>query len=322
MDVMQLAKEIVEGRRLTQEEDLSFLLTTDLEELQAGADYIREHLCGDKVDLCTIVNGRSGKCGEDCKYCAQSTHYHTSCEVYDFLDEETILAEARHNQEEGVDRFSIVTSGRALTGEEFEKCIHVYQRMKEELHIDLCASLGFLTKEQFVRLKEAGVSAIHDNIETSRRYFPQICSTHTFEGKLETIRAAKEAGLEVCSGGIIGMGETWEDRIDMAFTLSELGVSSIPINVLMPIKGTPLQDRPILKDTDALRTIAIFKFINPTADIRLAGGRMTMENNGQQAFKAGASATITGDMLTTSGSTIASDRAMLKDMGRSVVEKV
>ncbi len=321
MDVMKLAEEIVAGRRLKPTEDVNFFLDADLEELEKGADLIREKLCGDKVDLCTIINGRSGKCGEDCKYCAQSTHYHTSCDVYDFLDEETIFQEVLHNQQEGVDRFSIVTSGRALTGEEFEKCVHIYERMHRELHIDLCASLGFLTKEQFLRLKEAGVSAIHDNIETSAAYFPKICTTHTFEGKLKTIQMAKEAGLEVCSGGIIGMGESWQDRIDMAFTLADIGVSSIPINVLMPIKGTPLENMPVLPDQDALRTIAIFKYINPTADIRLAGGRMTMNDNGRHAFAAGASATITGDMLTTSGATIAQDRKMLADMGREVVAK-
>ncbi len=321
MNLMELAQEIVNGRRLTKEDDLSFLITTDLDELCDGADHIREKLCGEKVDLCTIINGRSGKCGEDCKYCAQSVHYDTDCQVYDFLDEEAIFQEALHNQTEGVDRFSIVTSGKALSGEEFEKCLRIYRRMHEELHIHLCASLGFLTPEQFHRLHEAGVTAYHDNIETSERYFPEICTTHSFAGKLATIKAAKAEGLEVCSGGIIGMGETWTDRIDMALTLSELGISSIPINVLMPIKGTPLQDRPVLSDAEALRTIAIFRYINPASDIRLAGGRMTMSNNGEKAFTSGASATITGDMLTTSGSTIASDRAMLTGMGREVIAK-
>lgn len=318
MDFMQLAKEIADGRRLKRGEDLHYFITGDLDELCSGADYIREKTCGEKVDLCTIINGRSGKCGEDCKYCAQSSRYDTNCEVYDFLDEDTIIREAAHNQKEGVDRFAIVTSGKALTGEEFEKCIHVFERMHRELKIHLCASLGFLTREQLHRLHMAGVTSYHDNIETSRRFFPHICTTHTFDEKLQTIRAAQDEGMCACSGGIIGMGENWDDRIDMAVTLAELGIESIPINVLMPIKGTPLENRPVLSDKEALRTIAMFRYINPTANIRLAGGRMTMANNGERTFLSGASATITGDMLTTSGSTIASDRAMLQAMGRNV----
>ncbi len=318
VDIARLADEIIAGRRLTSEDDLHFFIDCDLEELKAGADRIRKATCGDKVDLCTIINGRSGRCGEDCKYCAQSAHHHTSCEEYDFLDEDTIVNMARSNQEEGVDRFSIVTSGRALTGEEFDKAIHAFERMHKELKLDLCASMGFLTREQFVRLKEAGVTGYHDNIETSRRNFPNICTTHTFEGKIETIKTAQSVGIDVCSGGIIGMGETWEDRIDMALTLAELKVCSIPINVLMPIKGTPLENQPRLSEDDILRTMALFRYIAADANIRLAGGRMTLPEDGKEAFLSGASATITGNMLTTSGSTIKSDRAMLESLGRDV----
>ncbi len=318
MDVSKLAEEIIAGKRLGKEDDLSFFIDCDLEELKAGADKIRKAICGDKVDLCTIINGRSGRCGEDCKYCAQSAHYHTTCEEYEFLDEDTIVNMARSNQEEGVDRFSIVTSGKALTGEKFDKAIHAFERMHRELKLDLCASMGFLTREQLVRLKEAGVTGYHDNIETSRRNFPNICTTHTFEGKLETIRTAQEVGIDVCSGGIIGMGETWEDRIDMALTLAELKVCSIPINVLMPIKGTPLENQEPLSHDDILRTMALFRYICPDANIRLAGGRMTLPEDGKEAFSAGASATITGNMLTTSGSTIQSDKEMLTALGRDV----
>ncbi len=318
VNVLQLADEIITGKRLNKNEDLSFFITCDLEDLKTGADRIRAAICGDKVDLCTIINGRSGRCGEDCKYCAQSVHHHTSCEIYDFLDEDEIFEMARSNQEEGVDRFSIVTSGKALTGEEFDKAIHAFERMHRELKLDLCASMGFLTREQFVRLEEAGVTGYHDNIETSRRNFPNICTTHTFEGKLQTIRTAQEAGIDVCSGGIIGMGETWEDRIDMALTLAELKVCSIPINVLMPIKGTPLENQESLSEDDILRTMALFRYICPDSNIRLAGGRMTLPENGKEAFACGVSATITGNMLTTSGSTIKSDRAMLEAMGRDV----
>lgn len=316
--VRELATEIINGRRLTREEDLSYFITCDLAELQEGADRIRKAFRGERVDLCSIINGRSGKCTENCKFCAQSAHHHTACQEYDFLDEEEIIAQARANQDAGVNRFSIVDSGYGPSDEDFEKIIHVYQRMREELQINLCCSLGFMSAEQFHRLHEAGVTEIHCNIETSRRNFPNVCTTHTFDDKVNNIRRAKAEGLRVCSGGIIGMGETWEDRIDMALTLAELGVESIPINSLMPIAGTPLAHLARLKEEDILRTIAMFRYIAPEADIRLAGGRAMMADNGMQTFKAGASASITGNMLTTSGSTILSDRTMLTEMGRDV----
>ncbi len=318
MDLKKLADDIINGKRLTRKDDLSFFIDCELDALLEGADKIREYFCGDKVDLCTIINGRSGRCGEDCKYCAQSAHNHTNCEVYDFLPKEKILAEALANEKEGVDRFAIVTAGRSLSGEDFEKAIDAYETMHKECKLDLCASLGFLTKEQFHRLHEAGVTSYHDNIETSRRNFPNICTTHTYDEKIATIKAAQEEGFCVCSGGIIGMGETWEDRLDMAGSLAELGIMSIPINALMPIPGTPLENLEQLSENDILRTIAFFRYINPEANVRLAAGRALITNDGEAAFSGGASATITGNMLTTSGSTIESDKKLLSGMGRDV----
>lgn len=318
MDLKKLADDIINGKRLTRKDDLSFFIDCELDALLEGADKIREYFCGDKVDLCTIINGRSGRCGEDCKYCAQSAHNHTNCEVYDFLPKEKILAEALANEKEGVDRFAIVTAGRNLSGEDFEKAIDAYETMHKECKLDLCASLGFLTKEQFHRLHEAGVTSYHDNIETSRRNFPNICTTHTYDEKIATIKAAQEEGFCVCSGGIIGMGETWEDRLDMAVSLAELGIMSIPINALMPIPGTPLENLEQLSENDILRTIAFFRYINPEANVRLAAGRALITNDGEAAFSGGASATITGNMLTTSGSTIESDKKLLSGMGRDV----
>lgn len=319
MDMLKLADEIIGGRRITREDDLNMFLTCDLKELCQGADKIREAFVGEKVDLCSIINGRSGRCPEDCKYCAQSVHNHTACEIYDFLPEEKILEACKMNESEGVNRFAIVTAGRALSGEEFEKAIHAYETMKKECKIDLCASMGFLTKEQLHRLHEAGVTSYHHNIETSRRNFPNICTTHTYDMKIETLKIVKEEGMCACSGGIIGMGETWEDRLDMAISLAELGIDSIPINALMPIKGTPLENQEQLTEDDILRTIAFFRYINPDANIRLAAGRALLTNDGETAFESGASATITGNMLTTVAcATIRSDRKMLQDMGRDV----
>lgn len=319
MNALDLAQEIINGRRITREDDLSFFLQCDLKELCEGADRIREHFIGDKVDLCSIINGRSGRCPEDCKYCAQSAHHHTDCEIYDFLPEEKIVEACKLNESEGVDRFSIVTAGRALDGEEFDKAIHAFETMRRECKIDLCASMGFLDEEQLHRLHEAGVTSYHHNIETSRRNFPNICTTHTYEQKIETLKKVKAEGMCACSGGIIGMGETWEDRLDMAVSLAELGIDSIPINALMPIKGTPLENLPRLTEDEILRTIAFFRYINPLANIRLAAGRALLTNDGEIAFQSGASATITGNMLTTAAcATIRSDRQMLENLKRDV----
>lgn len=316
MKPLELADQIIAGRRLTREDNLCELVTCDLNELKEGADRIRKTFCGEKVDLCTIISGRSGKCSENCKFCAQSAFHHTNCEIYDFMDEDEIIAHAKANQEEGVDRFAIVDSGKGPAPEDFAKIIHVFERMHKELKIGLCCSLGFMTQEQFHRLHEAGVTSVHNNIETSRRFFPHICTTHTFDDKIANIRRAQKEGFCVCSGGIIGMGENWDDRIDMAVTLNELGIESIPINSLMPIKGTALEGLPRLTEDEIVRTIAIFRYINPEANIRLAGGRALMADNGLKTFEAGASASITGNMLTTSGSTIRQDKAMLQSLGR------
>lgn len=317
--MLALAKEIIEGKRLGRADNLSVFLNCDLQELCDGADMIREHFCGEKVDLCTIINGKSGKCSENCKYCAQSAHHKTQIQEYDYLPLEEIVKTALDNESQGVDRFAIVTAGRGLSDKDFETTIKAYKEMKKRCKLSLCASHGFLTKEQFHILREAGVESYHENIETSKRFFPYICTTHTYEQKIESIKLAKAEGFCVCSGGIIGMGETWEDRLDMAVSLAELGIESIPINALMPIKGTPLENYETLSEEDILRTIAFFRYINPTANIRLAAGRCLMENDGEKAFRSGASATITGNMLTTSGSTIESDKKMLLMMERDII---
>ena len=310
----QTAEEIIKGRRLTQGEDVSFLLTEDLETLCQGADSIRKALCGKHAQLCSIINGRSGRCPENCKFCAQSACWKTRIEEYPFLEPDAILSDCRFHEAKKVRRYSIVTAGRALSGQEFETALTAYRAMAENCRIGLCASFGLLSEEDFFRLKEAGVTRYHANIETSRRNFPNICTTHTFEDKLEVIRRAKSAGLYVCSGGIIGMGETWEDRIDMAFTLSGLNILSIPLNVLRPIPGTPLEHQQSLPEEDILRTIAIFRYLNPEAQIRLAAGRNAMADSGRRAFCSGANAAITGDMLTTSGNGIDEDQKMLAEM--------
>ncbi len=310
-----IAEQIINGERLKLDDDLKFLLTTPLKELQTGASLIQQKFFGKHVDLCTIINGKSGRCSEDCKYCAQSARHKTGVDEYDFLPTEKILEVALADERAGVNRFSIVTSGRALNGKNFEQAIETYKILRDKLKIELCASHGILTAEQLKKLRAAGVKHYHHNLETSRRYFPQICTSHTFDDRIKTIKLAQAADLEVCSGGIIGMGETWQDRIDLAFELAALEIKSIPINILTPIKGTPLENLPTLAPEDILRTIAIFRYVNPTANIRLAAGRKFLPDSGAAAFLHGASAAITGNMLTTLNTNIASDLKLLSKLG-------
>lgn len=317
LNVMEIADKIINGYRLSRKDDLSILITAPLEDLEKAAGKIQEKYRQNTVELCTIINGKSGRCPENCKYCAQSAHHKTACDVYDFLPKDKIVAEAQANEAAGVNRCAIVTAGRSLTGADFEKALECYKEMRATTKLGLCASMGLITPEQFQRLKEVGVTRYHNNIETSRRNFPNICTTHTFDQKVATIKAAQAAGLTVCSGGILGMGETFEDRIDMALELSELGIKSIPINFLIPIPGTPLENQEQISSDDAMRSIAIFRFINPEANVRLAAGRKVLPGFGSLAFKSGASATITGDMLTTSGTTIKGDLEILLQNGQT-----
>ena len=312
---MDIAKKIINGERLKPSDDLEFLLTTPLDELQAGAALIQKHFRGNHIDLCTIINGKSGRCSEDCKYCAQSARHKTGIAEYDFLPVDKILEVALANERAGVNRFSIVTSGRTLDGINFERAIEAYKVLKSNLKIDLCASHGILTAEQLKRLRATGVTSYHHNLETSRRFFPRICTTHTYDDRIKTIKSAQAEGFCVCSGGIIGMGETWQDRIDLAFELAALRIESIPVNVLMAIKGTALENLKTLAPDDVLRTIAIFRYINPTANVRLAAGRKFLPDNGASALLNGASASITGNMLTTSSNNIQDDMKLLHELG-------
>lgn len=313
-DLQQLKSAVLTGYQMTKQEALS-LYDAPLAELCFAANELREHFRGSTFDLCTIINGKSGRCSENCKYCAQSVHYCTDIEEYPLLDEDSILKEALYNQNKGVHRYSIVSSGRTLSDVELTLICEHYRALRNNCTISLCASHGLLSLEQFKQLKAAGVTRYHNNLETSRRYFPEICTTHTYDDKITTIKNALAAGLEVCSGGIMGLGETWEDRIDMALDLRSLGIKSIPVNILNPIKGTPLATLPKLTSEDVQRIVATYRFILPTVTIRLAGGRGLLPDKGKAVFQSGANAAISGDMLTTSGISISDDLAMLNELG-------
>lgn len=313
--IKELKKKILDGGQIGREEAL-LLAEAPLEELTAAADEIRRQKCGNGFDICTIINGKCGRCSEDCKYCAQSVHYHTSCpETYPLLDTEKLLEGAKYNDARGVLRYSIVTSGRKLSDKEVDQVCESIRTIKRETSIEVCVSFGLLKEEQFLKLRDAGASRVHCNLESSRRYFKEVCTTHTYEEKIETLKAAKRAGLSICSGGILGLGETMEDRIDMVLTARELGVKSIPMNLLNPIPGTPCEHNRPLTDEEACRCAAIFRFLIPDASIRLAGGRGLMSDKGEACFQSGANAAISGDMLTTAGITVETDMEMIKKLG-------
>lgn len=310
-----LAAEIIQGRRLTRLDDLAPLLQAGLEDLCAGADQIRKALRGAGYELCTIINARSGRCGEDCTFCAQSCHHQTQAQEYPFLEVEEIVRQGKRDEAAGVQRYSLVTAGRAVTGPELDQALAAYRRLREETGLGLCASFGFQSVEDFRRLKEAGVTRYHANLETSRRNFPNICTTHSYQDKIDNIRRAKQAGLQICSGGIVGLGETWEDRLELALDLAELEVDSIPLNLLTPIPGTPLEGTPPLSVEEVRRIVAVFRYINPTAWIRMAAGRGRFADGGAILFRSGANSAITGDMLTTTGTNIAQDLDLMKQGG-------
>lgn len=316
--VEELKQKVLAGGKVTREEALE-LVSVPLEALSQAADELREHFCGDRFDLCTIVNGKCGKCSEDCKYCAQSAHYHTSLEEsYPLLSTEELVKGAAENKRKGVLRYSIVTSGRKLSDQEVDQACESIRAIREQVGIEVCVSFGLLGEEAFRKLKEAGASRVHCNLESSRRYFPQVCTTHTYNEKIETLKAAQRAGLAVCSGGILGLGETMEDRIDMVLTARELGVKSVPVNLLNPIPGTPYEHNPILTEDELRRVVAIFRFLIPDGNIRLAGGRGLLEDKGGRCFRSGANEAISGDMLTTAGITVQRDQEMLKGLGYTV----
>lgn len=313
--VKELKEKALHGERITREEALA-LSQAPLAELREAADEIRKKMCGNGFDLCTIVNGKCGKCSEDCKYCAQSAHYHTACsETYPLLSAEELLEGARYNGVRGVLRYSIVTSGKRLSNHEVDQVCESIRRIKEETNIEVCVSFGLLDEMQFRKIKAAGASRVHCNLESSARYFPEVCTTHTYEEKIETLKAARRAGLSICSGGILGLGETMEDRIDMVLTARELGVKSIPVNLLNPIPGTPYEKNRPLTNEEACRCVAVFRFLIPDASIRLAGGRGLVGDKGEACFRSGANAAISGDMLTTAGITVETDMELIKQLG-------
>lgn len=318
--VIELGEKVMDGRLLVMEEarELAAVSEASVMFLLAMADRIRRKFVGDAVDLCAIVNGRSGRCSEDCKYCAQSKHHHTAVHVYPLMDEAAILEKAKQAEAGGANRFAIVTSGKGMAGDlEFPRILRAARSILSETRLRVCCSLGALTEENAAALKEAGVSRYHHNIETSRRNYPNICSSHTYDDRLRTIATAKAAGLEICSGGILGMNETMQDRLDMAFEIRAFGAHSIPLNILNPIPGTVFARQKPLPPLEILKTFALFRFIAPTCGVRTAGGReVNLRDLQALALLGGISGMMIGGYLTTGGRDYEADRTLLRDINR------
>lgn len=317
-----LASRIIEGGLISESEAYALLDYVEQgeeaarERLYEVSHRITRSLNGVRFDTCSIINCKSGNCPEDCKWCAQSAHYSTQAEAYALLSDEPSVKLARYNRQNGISRFSLVGSGRKASNGEIEHLSATYKAIAQVTDIKCCASLGLLNEEQLSKLYLAGVKTYHCNMETAPSFFRQLCTTHTQQDKLATIEAARRVGMQICSGGIIGMGETARQRIELALYLRSIGSLSIPINILQPIPGTPLGSAPPLSVDEIFCTIAYFRFVNPTAYLRFSGGRKRLSDEEQRkAIYIGINAAITGDMLTTDGEQVAHDMAMIEQMG-------
>ncbi len=315
--IKHLEEKVLGGSHVTKEDALYIadVSGTELFELFASANKIRNYFMGNNVGLCSIVNAKSGACPEDCSFCAQSSKSKAKIEVYPLLSKEIIIQKAREAKKSGTIRFSIVTSGKRISELNLLEIEDMIAEIRE-IGLIPCASFGMLGEKELSILRSAGLDRYHHNLETSEGFFSRICSTHSYADKLRTINAVKSVGLSICSGGIFGMGESWQDRIDMAFLLRELDVDSVPINFLVPIKGTPFDNRAPLHPFEALKIISLYRYIFPQKEIRICGGRMQILGEfNSMVFLAGADSLLIGNYLTTSGRNYEDDLRLIRTYG-------
>ncbi|WP_147819955.1 biotin synthase BioB [Salidesulfovibrio onnuriiensis] len=318
MIFLSIAEKAMNGQA-PDDAEIRAIIDADEESLPAlleQAHRIRTRFSGQTVSLCAIVNARSGRCSEDCSFCAQSSHHSTRAPEYPLLAPDEIGRAARRAAQNGARRFGIVASGKFVGGSDFQGYLEAVRLVAEAgLLPDL--SPGILTRGQILALKEAGLFGYHHNLETSASHFPQVCTTHSYEEDVQAVRTALECGLYVCSGGIFGIGESWDDRVELALMLRELGVPSVPVNFLTPIPGTPLEHREVLRPAEALKIVALFRFLLPDRAIRICGGRLAVFGEGRKAelLRAGADGLMVGDYLTTKGGEIRSDLGDIERAG-------
>jgi biotin synthase len=316
-EYLLLAEDIINKKTPSTDVFKEILQTPDSEisGLLNGADLIRNHFFGDEIHLCTICNGKSGKCSEDCRFCSQSSFYHTGAPSYPIMEKDDLIKGGLHASGTLINRYSIVTTGKGLSGKDVNAVADAMAELDDK-KIRKCASLGVLDREALMTLKSAGITRYHHNLETSRSYFPEVCTTHTYDERIETIIEAKKLGMEICSGGIFGIGETDDHILEFALTLRELNVDSVPLNFLIPIKGTPFESMHNLTPLRCLRIIAFFRYALPDKEILICGGRE--QNLGELhplVFYAGASGIMTGNYLTREGRTLERDLDMLRMLG-------
>lgn len=312
--VQELKEAVINGEMINRD-DAEYLSKADLEEVCKAADEIRQHYMGNDFDMCAVFNMRGGRCSEDCAFCPQSCRASSEINVYETRDPEVVVKDAKKRSDKGIRHYCMVSSGRKMGKQDLKKVCEAVRRITEETDLTVCVSLGLLDDEDLEMLKEAGVKRIHNNLETSRTHFSEICSTHTYDEKIAVLKKAHAHGMEICSGGIIGIADTIEDRIDLAFQERELEPESVPVNMLNPYKGTPMEGQKRVTEEEIRRTMAIFRFILPKSFLRLAAGRLMLEDTGLRCFQSGSNATITGDMLNVKGITMEKDLQAISGMG-------
>jgi len=321
--IEQNAKQVLGDQLLERDQitELSKLSKDNLDDLLYWANEIRKANFGNTIKMCSIVPGRLGGCSQDCAFCAQSLHYDTAVDkTPKMLSDEQIMAAAKEAKQKGVPNFGIVYSGKKVDGDELDRLIALTERIKSELGMGVCMSLGVVSEENMQRLADAGVARFNHNLETSERHFPEVVTTHKYADRVRTIKAGLKAGMGVCAGGIFGIGETETDRIDMALELRRLGVDMVPMNFLHPIDGTPLGKAEKLPPREILQIVALYRFILPKTHLKVAGGRaLNLRDLQAWIFQAGCTAILTGNYLTTAGRAVEKDLQMLKDLGLETV---
>ena len=314
---VELARRVCDGGRITEDEALGVLRAADdqLLDVLSAAYLVRHKYHGNRVHLNFLINAKSGMCGEDCSYCSQSKVSKADIQQYDLLGEDKILDGARLAAERMAKTYCIVTSGRKLSAADFKTVERVVPKIKAAQRLAVCVSPGFLTAEEAARLKSCGVDRVNHNLNTSRRFYPAICSTHDYQRRIDTLEAVRSAGLEICSGGIVGMGEEDRDVVDLAMSLGSFGVEALPVNFHIPIPGTPLAARPLLNPRYCLKTLALFRLTNPRAELRIAAGRELHLGPLQPLGLYAANSIFVGDYLTTKGQPAGADYEMIEALG-------
>ncbi len=326
IDIITLADRIIADETDTISTETALMLTAlsgqGLIDLLAAASRIRRACLPSPIFTCAILNAKSGKCSQDCAFCAQSAHHHTGIDTYPLMKKSALVANALAADAHGATFFSMVTSGERLSDEEIDTICHAASEIREKTRLTLCGSLGMLSAGQAAALRESGLRNYHHNLETAESFFDHICTTHPYASDIDTLRAAGAAGLAVCSGGILGLGESWAQRVELAFTLRDLNVTRIPLNFLIPIAGTRLAHQPPITPMDALKSIALFRFINPRTDITICGGRgHVLQDYQSWIFMAGANGVMVGNYLTTPGRDLEADLRMIQAWENTFAQK-